>query len=157
MRLFTSTKELSERVADLEIQLTAAQEKADSATELEREMAELRAGFDTERNEFQAKLDGATGELETAKTTIGELEAKVTDLTEKATLTAEKVSLEAARQLAASGHPPVEGISAEQDKPDPYAGKSKKELEAIAHNMRNDPKAQKAFVTKYLIPLTGNQ
>lgn len=156
MKLFSSDKELTERISALESDLTAANETASRVPELEKELAELRAGFDAERAELQNQLNFASDALESSKVTIAELEAAKLELTAAAELTAEKVSLEAARQLAASGHPPVEGVSGEQDKPDPYAGKSKQELESIAHGIRN-PKEQSAFVTKYLRPLVGNQ
>ena len=156
MGLFTSSKELEERIASLETELEAAQGKATRADELERELAELKAGHDAERNEWNAANAALENELTAAKAIVTQLEAEKLDLTEQAALTAEKVSLEAARQLAAAGHPPVENLK-EDETADPYAGKSKDELQAIAHGLRNKPKEQSAFVSKYLRPLIGQK
>ena len=155
MKIFTSNKELQAQIAALESELEAAQTKAARADELEREMAELKAGFDTERNDFSAQNAALENELTAAKGRVSELESKVTELEQSAEITKEKVSLEAARQLAAAGHPPIEGIA--EETVDPYAGKSKAELQAIAQSMNHDPKAQKAFVSKYLRPLVGTK
>jgi ATP-dependent protease ClpP protease subunit len=61
----------------------------------------------TEAVEIRNKLATAEGEVETLKAEV----AKIPDLEAAAKLTAERVSIEASRQLAASGHPaPIEGI-----------------------------------------------
>ena len=154
MGLFTSSKELEERIASLETELESANNGAAQAVELQRELAELKAGFDTERNEWNIANAALENELTAANEKLAELQASVATLTESATLTKEKVSLEASRLLAAGGHPPIEGLSGDEPT-DPYAGKSKEELQAIAQGMNHDPRAQRAFVTKYLRPLIG--
>jgi ATP-dependent protease ClpP protease subunit len=52
----------------------------------------------TELSEVKAQIADFTAKLE-------EKDAEIADLTEKATATAEKISIEASRQLAAQGHP----------------------------------------------------
>jgi chromosome segregation ATPase len=61
----------------------------------------------TEAVEIRNKLATAEGEIETLKAEV----ARIFDLEAEAKLTAERVSIEASRQLAAFGHPaPIEGI-----------------------------------------------
>jgi chromosome segregation ATPase len=154
MKLFSSTRELEERIAALESELESAQNKAARADELDRELAELKSGFDAERAEWQSARQSIESDLQSAQSKVSELESANDELTKHAEITKEKVSLEASRQLAAAGHPPVEGVSGE-DPPDPYAGKSKEELQIIAQSLNRNPKAQADFVKKYLVPLIG--
>jgi len=156
MGLFTSSKELEERIASLETELESSQAEAAKAVELQRELAELKVGFDVERNVWANEKSELQNALSDKILAASEMEKTIAELTEQSAFTAEKVSLEAARQLAAGGHPPVESLN-EDETADPYAGKSKEELQAIAHGLRNDPKAQAAFVSKYLRPLIGQK
>jgi len=91
---------LGNRVSELELEISTAGESLASA---QNELATARES-----------LAEAQGDLANAKERIADLEtenAKIPDLEAAAKLTAERVSIEASRQLAASGHPaPIEGI-----------------------------------------------
>lgn len=156
MKLFTSNKELEQRITELEAELVSSNDRTAQLEDVQKEMAELRAGFDAERAEFTSQIEAAKIELDNAQNELASLSEQITALKQEAEVTAEKVSLEASRQLASSGHPPIEGVNSEEEV-DEFANKNISELQAIAHAMRNQPSKQAAFVTKYIRPLVGKK
>lgn len=115
---------LETRVSELETDLTAANE---SLTAAQNELATARES-----------LSEAQGDLTNAKERITELEtetAKIPDLEAAAVLTKDKVSTEAARLLASTGHPaPIEGIEeVEQSKT-----LTRAEFNKLPHQARNE-------------------
>jgi ATP-dependent protease ClpP protease subunit len=80
--------------SNLRTELAAAQAKIDELQNLTGEIAMK----DLKITDLTAKVDKITAQ-------ITDKDAEITKLTEAATSTAEKISIEAARQLASSGHP----------------------------------------------------
>jgi septal ring factor EnvC (AmiA/AmiB activator) len=80
--------------SNLRTELATAQAKIDELQNLTGEIAMK----DLKITDLTAKVDEITAQI-TAK------DAEITKLTEAATATTEKISIEAARQLASSGHP----------------------------------------------------
>ena len=112
--------EVSAREAEL-LELTGKISVAESALqEAATATAELRNSYAT-----------AKAEIETLKVEV----AKIPDIESAAKLTAERVSIEASRQLAASGHPaPIEGI---EDK-EAQNTISRAEFNALSQRKRNE-------------------
>jgi len=98
---FLTNKEAREQISGLETRVS----------ELESELSAANESLTAAQNDLATaneSLSEAQGDLTNAKERIVELEtetAKIPDLEAAAELTKEKVSNEAARQLAASGHP----------------------------------------------------
>jgi ATP-dependent Clp endopeptidase proteolytic subunit ClpP len=99
----------------LRAQLTDALAKVEEIKNLQSIVAEK----DLEIANISAKLTEAKAETVEAQAKIGELTAKVDELTEKTKVTAEVISTEASRQLAATGHPEPVDVIEEKDRSGP--------------------------------------
>lgn len=89
---------LESRVTELESNLNAANEREQA---LQKEVLDAQA----ESAPLQAKVAELEEENEGLTKSVEELQKENEELTEKATATAEKIGIEASRQLAAQGHP----------------------------------------------------
>ena len=128
---FLTNREAREQIAGLE---TRVSELESDNTAANQSLAEAR----TELATATESLSEAQADVANARERITELEtenARIPNLEAAADVSADRVSNEAARLLAASGHPaPIEGIS---DKP---AEKtlSRAEFDALSHHARNE-------------------
>jgi chromosome segregation ATPase len=96
------------RIAELESELEASLALNAEAAEREQAAAEAMQELRAEATQLADDLAATTAERDSAEATRIDLEAKVTELTMAANATAERVSVEASRQLASMGHQPVD-------------------------------------------------
>jgi chromosome segregation ATPase len=89
---------LESRIAELE---SESQSKDQTIEQLRKDVSDASA----ESAPQSARIIELEEQVTSLDQRVEELETANADLTEKATLTAEKISIEASRQLAATGHP----------------------------------------------------
>ena len=100
---------LESRIAELE---SESQSKDQTIEQLRKDVSDASA----ESAPQSARIIELEEQVTSLDQRVEELETANADLTEKATLTAEKISIEASRQLAATGHPaPVATAEAKID------------------------------------------
>ena len=96
---------LQSRISELESE-SASKDETIQSLQAETSEASANAAPQSARVlELEEEVLALGGQIETLQSSASAKDAEITKLTEAATATAEKISIEAARQLASSGHP----------------------------------------------------
>lgn len=128
---FLTNKEAQEKIQTLESRISELEETARLSDEQLTQARDENASMKEDVAPLKAENAELKQKVEDQKATISEQDAKINELTELNKITAEKISNEAARMLAATGHP--EPVTITERKPsDTLSPEEFRKLEPLA-------------------------